>query len=128
MKKTSLFWILPLLIVALLAGVLLYVQKSQTKLSISWHNTELHIYPGIERPYIVTHLIVPSDSHSRYKSAALEPPLLIWDSAGRILYYDQIQKLKWVDYLGNDVEPPKIGSNISAIYYCSDITEKSSIN
>jgi len=122
MKKTSLFWILPLLIVALLAGVFLYVDKSLSKVSISWRDTELKIYPCIERPYVVTHLICPHEFH--YKSAALEPPLLILDSAGRTLTYDQIQKLKWVDYLERDVEPPEIGDDISAIYYCADITKK----
>lgn len=122
MKKRSLFWILPLSIVALLAGIFLFLHISQTKISISWRDTELHIYPHIERPYVVTHLICPGGSH--YKSAAFEPPLLIKDSAGRFIDYEQIQGLKWVDYLGRETEPPEMGSKISAIYYCSDITEK----
>ncbi len=124
MKKRNLFWIVPLLIVALLAAVFLHIQKSLSEPSILWHNKELHISHAMERPYVVTHLIVPGDSDSKYKSAALDPPLFILDSAGLTLDYDQIQGLKWVDYLGRDVEPPKIGSNISAAYHSVDITEQ----
>lgn len=124
MKKKSLFWIVPLLIIVLLAAVFFHVQKSLSEPSISWHNKELHIYHAMERPYVVTHLIVPSDSDSKYKSAALDPPLFILDSAGLTIGYDQIQGLKWIDYLGRDAEPPKIGSNISAAYHRLDITEQ----
>jgi hypothetical protein len=124
MKKTNLFWILPLLIIALLAGMFFYTQKSLSKLTVtSWQDNGLHIYPGIERPHVVTHLIAPGDSQSHYKSAALESPLLIWDSAGRILDYEEIKKLKWVNYLGDDAEPPKAGSNISVIYYRADTAQ-----
>ena len=103
------------MIVGILAVILLMfiiIDIKSSTLYVSWRNNDLHIYSISDEHFIVTHLICRDN-----KTAELNPPLIITNSAGRRLSNEEFEKLTWIDYLGEPETPPPVGCEIAAIYY-----------
>lgn len=98
---------------AIVGAVCAMIDHEGNRLRVYWEeNGDLDFNVGASGPVVVTHLLT-----SDKRSAELPEHLLIIDSAGRRLSKEEFGRLRWIDYLGNPVPPPRTGTAIQAVYY-----------